>query len=907
MNKRIILKRSYPLIAAFITAALFIVALTFLDITGYGNYTIMYGDLYAQYMAFIKTFLRALKGESSFWYSFSLYLGSGTALTYAYYCINPFNLLYLIEAVPFPVMTYVIICSKISLAAASFVYFEKKALKNEGFSSVIFAVCYALSTFTAALYIHIMWLDALYILPFLTYLTMRAAGAIKEESKNGSKYPFAALTLSFAYLFITNFYMGFIVGVFEALTFILSFFRNSYNTAADTVKILLRKGLAYAGAVILAAAMCSAFLIPAAWFIYSHAAPDNFEFTQLYATIPDIINSMFIGEMPHLDNDTPFIYCSLAVLLLLPLFFKLKSISKRDKHLIISAFVFYLLSMLILPFYEFMHAFDYPNWYAYRYSFCIIFMMTVLSSLAIRELKEQRIAMISIPVVLYIVLYSFMIPLAANRATPSQITNSSGNFFINSAYLLLYLGLFLLYKKSFSKLRFILPACFVIAVCSELVLNFYLCDLNRAGDAVSELAYRQWHESESDALARIKANDDSFYRISVDNEMVINSPAALNYAGLDTFSSSDDYPLRKALFSLGIVAPNRAIVESGYTPITYMLTGTKYRIKLYDETAPENKDKPPIPDDVIVPAETSRLDYALPLIFMADDDILSYSFTDDPFINQEKLISSLSGHEYTFFSPIDEGDFIISNYNTNIDKRKEITIISKKSTLDSSLYYSFLRPKQDGRTLYAFFQQNGSNAKSDTFWIIAKALGWYETRDIQSSGIVEGSSDVEQALQFIPNADHNIEYEAIGIYTYRENVSKDYCSDILFYDYNEDGTLKKAYDDLIIGGINNAVFNNDTIKGTITVSKDRSIMFTTIPYDEGWHIYCDGQEIEKISTVEGAFLAASLPEGTHEIELKYIAPFAKEGKIISIVAAAIFLICASISFIKKDKNKEKNK
>ena len=345
MNKRIILKRSYPLIAAFITAALFIIALTFLDITGSENYTIMYGDLYAQYMAFIKTFLRALKGESSFWYSFSLYLGSGTALTYAYYCINPFNLLYLIEAIPFPVTTYVIICSKISLAAVSFVYFEKKALKNEGFSSVIFAVCYALSTFTAALYIHIMWLDALYMLPILTYLTMRAAGAIKEDGKNGGKYPFAALTLSFAYLFITNFYMGFIVGVFEALTFILSFFRNSYNTAAETVKSLLRRGLAYAGTVILAAAMCSAFLIPAAWFIYSHAAPDNFEFTQLYATIPDIINSMFIGEMPHLDNDTPFIFCSLAVLLLLPLFFRLKSVSKRDKYLIASAFVFYLLSI----------------------------------------------------------------------------------------------------------------------------------------------------------------------------------------------------------------------------------------------------------------------------------------------------------------------------------------------------------------------------------------------------------------------------------------------------------------------------------------------------------------------------------------------------------------------------------
>jgi uncharacterized membrane protein YfhO len=647
--------------------------------------------------------------------------------------------------------------------------------------------------------------------------------------------------------------------------------------------------------------MCSAFLIPAAWFIYSHTAPDNFEFKQLYATIPDIINSMFIGEMPHLDNDTPFLYCSLAVLLLLPLFFKLKSISKRDKYLICTAFIFYLLSMLILPFYKFMHAFDYPNWYAYRYSFCIIFMMTVLASLTIKELKEQRIMLISIPVVIYIVLYSFMIPMAAKRSAPSQITNSTDNFFINAAFLLLYLGLFLLYKKALPKLKIILPICFVIAVLSELVLNFCLCSFNRSGGAISELAYRQWFESESEALSQIKAEDDSFYRISVDNEMVINAPAALNYAGLNTFSSSDDYPLRKALYSLGIVAPNRAITESGYTPVTYMLTGTKYRIKMYDETAPENKDKPPVPDDVIVPAETSRIDCALPLVFMADDDILSFSFTDDPFINQEKLINCLSGHEYSFFTPTDENSFIISNYNTNIDEKKEITIFSKKSSLDTTLLYSFLRPKQEGRTLCAFFKQNGSTAKSDTFYVIAKALGWYETRNIQGSGIVEGTEYLDDALKFTTEADPNTKYEGIGIYTYKGIVTKDYCSDILFYDYIDDGTLKEAYDDLMIGGIKNEVFDNDTIKGTISSQNDRSVLFTTIPYDEGWHIYSDGKEIEKIATVEGAFLSAHLPEGTHEIELKYIAPFSKEGLIISIASAVIYIICAGVSLIKKER------
>ena len=114
--------------------------------------------------------------------------------------------------------------------------------------------------------------------------------------------------------------------------------------------------------------------------------------------------------------------------------------------------------------------------------------------------------------------------------------------------------------------------------------------------------------------------------------------------------------------------------------------------------------------------------------------------------------------------------FIISNYNTNIDEKKEITIFSKKSSLDTTLLYTFLRPKQEGRTLCAFFKQNGSTAKSDTFYVIAKAIGWYETRNIQGSGIVEGTEYLDDALKFTTEADPNTKYE--GWLHYEDNVRR---------------------------------------------------------------------------------------------------------------------------------------
>ena len=88
------------------------------------------------------------------------------------------------------------------------------------------------------MYVNIMWLDALYILPILTYLTLEAAGYkpfrqtdISDNDSNIKKVPVQyalstviKLSLTYTYLFITNFYMAYMVVIFETAVFILTLF-----------------------------------------------------------------------------------------------------------------------------------------------------------------------------------------------------------------------------------------------------------------------------------------------------------------------------------------------------------------------------------------------------------------------------------------------------------------------------------------------------------------------------------------------------------------------------------------------------------------------------------------------------------------------------------------------------------
>lgn len=87
------------------------------------------------------------------------------------------------------------------------------------------------------------------------------------------------------------------------------------------------------------------------------------------------------------------------------------------------------------------------------------------------------------------------------------------------------------------------------------------------------------------------------------------------------------------------------------------------------------------------------------------------------------------------------------------------------------------------------------------------------------------------------------------------------------------------------------LFDTDYIEGTL--NSDRyGVFFTSIPYDEGWEIFIDGQK-QETKKAAGYFLSCPIEKGEHEITLRYTVPGIKTGAVMSLMSlltAAMWLL-----------------
>ena len=100
------------------------------------------------------------------------------------------------------------------------------------------------------------------------------------------------------------------------------------------------------------------------------------------------------------------------------------------------------------------------------------------------------------------------------------------------------------------------------------------------------------------------------------------------------------------------------------------------------------------------------------------------------------------------------------------------------------------------------------------------------------------------------------------------------------------------YNNLSKNIIENTEYKDGYVKGEINVQSDKTLMYTSIPYDDGWRLKVDGQDYEYEKILNG-FIGVELAEGQHQIELKYELPGFKVGCLISafsILAIAGILI-----------------
>ena len=78
------------------------------------------------------------------------------------------------------------------------------------------------------------------------------------------------------------------------------------------------------------------------------------------------------------------------------------------------------------------------------------------------------------------------------------------------------------------------------------------------------------------------------------------------------------------------------------------------------------------------------------------------------------------------------------------------------------------------------------------------------------------------------------------------------------------------------------VFDIDYIEGTLESNRS-GVFFTSVPYDEGWEIFIDGEK-QQTKKAAGYFLSCPIKKGNHEITMKYTVPGIKIGAVISVIS-----------------------
>ena len=100
----------------------------------------------------------------------------------------------------------------------------------------------------------------------------------------------------------------------------------------------------------------------------------------------------------------------------------------------------------------------------------------------------------------------------------------------------------------------------------------------------------------------------------------------------------------------------------------------------------------------------------------------------------------------------------------------------------------------------------------------------------------------------------------------------------------------KVYETLAAQSMQVASYETGKIEGTIKAEKD-GMMMTSIPYDEGWQVYVDGEEVDTWIMLDG-FLGTEMEKGEHVVQMVYHCPGVAKGIVITLlgIAGAIFVI-----------------
>ena len=808
------------------------------------NFTNFFGskkDWLSQHIMFPDYLRKLFYDTGDFFPNFAFNLGGGQNIyNISYYGLfNPIILIsYLLPFVS--MMTYIefsmIICLIVSIALMYYFLRRRFDSKISFVSTLLFLTA---GCFIFHLHRHIMFVD------YMPFLLMALIGVDKYFYKK----KISLLVISIFLMILTSYYFS-VVGLVCVLLYGIFRYIEDKKNEKFTVKDFFKEGFKYLFIMFISVLMSCFLLLPTLYSLLDGRTATNKGISLLGLLIPnfDISNTLYSSYS-----------LGLSAIFIIALIYGI--ITKKCEVKVISI-IFSVL--LVFPIFDYIfNGGMYLNGKAFipLLPLAILIIGYFLKNIFNNKNKLK----ISIIISLIVVVINLLIFVYKNEYVCLL-------FVLDMALLVIFLFIGFKFKKK------ILFYIYLGVMSLALVIPTNFDDEFVTKEFYDTLDY----EETSDKVKQVLGNDNSFYRISDQSTKLDKS----NYIyDIDYYTGSIYSSLSNSYYkdfynnlinnefiyrSYGMLTGNNNIFYNFYMGNKYLLNSSNGMIG-YDE----------ISDDIYKNENVLPIGYSTSKTMSLDEyNSLSYYEKLDVYLNYAIVDGDYSDNYVKKVKDYVPDFEVLESKNLNIEEDNDKYSI--KASKDNKLVIKLKNVSESDILLLRFKMLYDNKCSEDDSYITINGVSNKLT--CRSWKYHNNNYDFEYSL----NGNENLEI------TFSEGKFKLSDPSFAIYNYND---LVSINDEISPFVIDRDKTKGDVIEGSINVKEDGYFKLS-IPYDEGFEIYVDGEKTP-YEVVNKSFIGFKIKEGNHDIRIVYDSPLFKEGLVISCVGLVLFV--GTVIYYKKKK------
>ena len=507
----------------------------------------------------------------------------------------------------------------------------------------------------------------------------------------------------------------------------------------------------------------------------------------------------------------------------------------------------------------------------YRYSFVFSFFLICFAAeefkyiaiVSAKSVKRCGIVLLVSIVLVFSVRYEF---------------TNAGYVLFDLILLLMMWGLVCIYRKKPEKLTQKTMSGLLLLLVSANLFGNFMFSTGKMSDYEMDLQLYKanvlFSGSSVDAMNTV---EKGFFRMEKDvseSGTIGADPYLYGYNGVSSSGPTIRMFVHRQLNKLGInFFDMRHWYQAGAPTATDSLLGLKYILASRADIG-EEKEYP-----MVVSTEENAVyqnPNALNISILANRESLDIELGNNAFDNLNEVWKKMSGGDKDIFTIQKDVNFTLHNMTDSFSTTSE--------DINTSVSNSAAGVEDDSPTT-AYVESEFVAEKTGPVYRIDTSIPETEYGDMNISIKYCG---------YFKEGDLVKDISKTNALTASRQDFMTYCSHIV-YAYADNRVVADYAEQLNGRDITFNVLQEHHLTGTFTAEAGQTILFT-IPWDEGWSAYVDGQKVPITKTWD-LFMSIDAPEGQHNYELRFFPAWMDYGLYLcgaALVGLAVFLVIWSV-------------